>query len=326
MGQLYILPFVNEKQIPIFDKTNRPDINRLEEAINTKKIETWLNEKNIVPNFSIFKKIEKNITNQKLGLNIDNMNYDNFIKYVLPLIIDEIHKVNPNKKEFNVVIVSHGIFMYEHITKTHNLKLADHIGNTDIWKEVILDTNQGFKHKDFKECSEKDLKNNTCSKTIEQFSKATQYNTSDEKFDYCLDKMEQLGTLSNTSKLLLPYAYSSHVNTKETLVNGSSKANDLEERNDQMSNTLEKLNTIAANLSKKVEDLSKQNMDKASEILKLTGKTISDSISRTRDTYDNLVGNKSIPQHVEQVGGTHINYEKKYAKYKKKYLQIKYNH
>lgn len=215
IGKLYVLPYVTEQRTPYvlgLDKTNEPDIVKLKELTKT-NYKDWLNKNKIVPMFNIFDTVEK----ENPHLNINESNYDYFIKYVLPLIIKEIQTVDPNKKVLNIVIVSHGNFIKKHVIDSHKLVFKDHVNNTEIWKESLKLTKNGVVYQDFNtKCKDEEIAAKTCSKSAQKIydGKDNTEENAKEKFNYCFDKMQKQGTMSKLSQLILPYGLGEHMDKK----------------------------------------------------------------------------------------------------------------
>jgi len=286
-GRLYVLPFVNETRIMLnIDKVNEPNINKLKELANG-KFKNWLANKNITPMFSIFDKVK----NDNPNLNIDASSYDDFIKYVLPLIIKEVLTVEPNKKSIGIAIVSHGNFMADHFAKAHNLVFKKEIENTEIWTESFNLTKNGPIYFNINDCADKELAEKTCSKTAKQFKPKEKTNTIDKNFDYCFQKLKDHGNVSSANEYIYPLAFSSHLtkSTEGTKPTGTTKEETKKETNGEempsirqtVENTLEKIGDTTVNAANKVKEETVVATSKVSEWFK-------DVASATRKSAERL--------------------------------------
>lgn len=142
---IYILPFINEEynkkipdflkkigykaSIPMFYENNMVFFKKYLNKINSEINKKYKNKKKI--NIDYLKKVFKNNNDTHDFEKIKN-NYNEFINIILPEIINDLIKKNPNKKTFNLCLFSHGHFIRNDVLS--NLKKKPLVENTSIHK------------------------------------------------------------------------------------------------------------------------------------------------------------------------------------------------
>ena len=124
---LYVVPYISEARNPYASALNIDKENAPLSADELEKYYLEIRDKfKIQVNFNLLKELDKF---GKLP-----PNYDNFIKIVLPKIINKLH----NENTYDIAIVSHSHFIKQHLS-THRLKNASpsEIKNTQIWMESV---------------------------------------------------------------------------------------------------------------------------------------------------------------------------------------------
>jgi len=352
-ANLYVLPCVNEYRQPVLgvDSSNEPDIKKLKSLVEKPQFKEILKDSHITPKFDIFDCVSSNHK-----INVDKSDYDNFINYVLPYILDKVVRANPGKQVLNLAIVSHGLFISNHMKKAHNVTFKDHINNTETWKEGFKVTENGIVYIDVNKCKDADIAAKTCSKTAMKIYDGKKADAS-EQFNYCLDKMDKNETSTFTSRKVLPYMYKSHIDQeqyKKTLEEAKKKIDQpstkVENKEKQIEKKADQSNINVDNkINKNIDSNTKMDNfletigDKTTQLAKNTSDTISNALLSLKGSFgsdNNNVKKVEVKSAPIATGGKrkHSNknkdkddehnekyYEAKYHKYKNKYLLAKRN-
>jgi broad specificity phosphatase PhoE len=322
-GRLNVLPFINETRalVPI-DVTNEPNIEKIKEIIKNQK--KWYDDLKIEPVFDIFDEVAK-----IPGININKSSYDDFIKYVLPLIIKKILKEYPDKEEVNIALVSHGNFMKDHFTKAHGLVFKEHIGNTEIWRETFKITDKGPIYEKINECGDVALKEKTCSITAIKVQNATIEPKKSEtvekaNFDDCYKEMKKQGTISSFNEFIYPYAFSGHLSkditkqveqdinkTKQEIKKDTETAGEKLEQTvkdaketvkEGVENTGEKLEQTAKDAKETVKEGVENTGEKLEQTAKDAKETVKEGVENTGEKLEETA--KDVKEESKNVAGT----------------------
>lgn len=104
-NEIYPIPFIGEvRHFSRLDTDNSPD-----PILYMKK--TYQHEKYFQKtNYNLYAQITDNL-GDKIKKGVSNSNYEFFLKYCLPEILEKLMKNNPNKKSYQILIISHQNFI-----------------------------------------------------------------------------------------------------------------------------------------------------------------------------------------------------------------------
>ena len=127
-GKIYVVPYISEESSTIPKLLN---IDRENQSIGIEGLKAYVKQlktNNIFDSIEVdFSIIDSFI---QFGHNID-VDFDKFMKYVLPRITDKI-----NKKQCRIACVSHHGTIVSHLNKSHSLQMNDY-ENTEVWREIV---------------------------------------------------------------------------------------------------------------------------------------------------------------------------------------------